>query len=95
MKQATAKKRIPLALVAADESRTSGERFPVSSYTLDLSVYSRLAEAPSEKDRNFHRPLRTEDFLQVQLATVREGYNHRRWPPYIIAKFLRADVIER
>jgi hypothetical protein len=94
MKQATAQKRIPLALVNS-EPRTAVESSPIKSYLWERFTYSRLAEASAENGQKFHRPLRTEDVLQVQMATVREGYNHRRWPPDIIAKFMRADVIAR
>lgn len=41
------------------------------------------------------RPLTTEDFLKVEMATVRESENFRRWPQDVVAKFLAADVIKR
>ncbi|HKZ76747.1 MAG TPA: hypothetical protein VJ124_00380 [Pyrinomonadaceae bacterium] len=39
------------------------------------------------------QPLRTEEFMQVELVTVREGCTHRRWPPQVVMKFFVAEVI--
>lgn len=38
------------------------------------------------------RPLSTEELCKLELATFREGVNHRRWPREIIEQFLAAPV---
>lgn len=38
------------------------------------------------------RPLSNEELCKLQLATFREGVNHRRWPKEIIEQFLAAQV---
>ena len=53
------------------------------------SNYSRR----QEKTRPLElRPLSTEELCKLQLATFREGVNHRRWPREIIEQFLAAQV---
>ncbi len=94
MRQLSLRKRTPLALVAATESQAMGERFYMNSYILDRSFYGWLAEGQQGNDRHC-RPITTEDFQRVQLATIREGHNHRRWPREVLEKFLTADVIGR
>ena len=37
--------------------------------------------------------LTTEDYVQVMLATIREGRHHVNWPQDVVAQFLAADVI--
>ena len=39
------------------------------------------------------RVLTTQDYIQVMLATTREGHTHQRWPAGAFAKFMAADVI--
>jgi len=39
--------------------------------------------------------LTTEEFIQVNLVTVRESKAHRCWPPDVIATFLAAEVIRQ
>lgn len=94
MRQLSLNKRTPLALVAATESQMLGERFQMNSYVLDRSFYGWLAEVPQGSQQYFP-PITTEDFVQVELATIREGHNHRRWPREVLEKFLAADVIGR
>jgi hypothetical protein len=38
------------------------------------------------------RPLSTEELCRVNLATLREGVNHRRWPREVIEQFLAVQV---
>ena len=38
------------------------------------------------------RPISIEELRKLELATFREGVNHRRWPREIIAQFLAAEV---
>jgi hypothetical protein len=37
--------------------------------------------------------LTTEDYVQVMLATIREGRQHARWPTEVVAHFLAAEVV--
>jgi hypothetical protein len=38
------------------------------------------------------RPLSTEELCLVNLATLREGVNHRRWPREVVEQFLAVQV---
>jgi hypothetical protein len=49
-------------------------------------------EVKAARPLSFHR-LTTEDFIQVKLATFREGTKHCFWPTDVLEKFLAADVI--
>lgn len=37
--------------------------------------------------------LTTQDYINVMLATIREGFRHERWPKDVVASFLAAEVI--
>lgn len=37
--------------------------------------------------------LTTQDYVQVMLATIREGGSHARWPSDVVAHFMAADVV--
>jgi len=37
--------------------------------------------------------LTTQDYVQVMLATIREGSSHARWPAEVVAHFLAAEVV--
>ena len=37
--------------------------------------------------------LTTQDYVQVMLATIREGRHHARWPTEVVAHFLAAEVV--
>ena len=37
--------------------------------------------------------LTTQDYVQVMLATIREGRHHARWPTEVVAHFLKAEVV--
>lgn len=37
--------------------------------------------------------LTTQDYVQVMLATIREGRDHARWPTDVVAHFLAAEVV--
>lgn len=39
------------------------------------------------------RPVTTEEFISVNLATRGERYNHRRWPREVVEAFLAAKVV--
>lgn len=38
--------------------------------------------------------LTTEDFVQVNLATVRESSRHRYWPTDVVERFLTAELVK-
>ena len=38
--------------------------------------------------------LTTEEFVQVNLATVRESSRHRYWPADVVERFLTAEVVK-
>ena len=46
-------------------------------------------------DRLRRRSLTLTEVTRVNFATVREGTEHRHWPPEVVISFLAADVIKR
>ena len=38
------------------------------------------------------RPVTTAEFSLVNLATIREGFNHCRWPREVIERFLAVEA---
>jgi len=52
-------------------------------------------DQPSIADRLRRRPLTLAEVTRVNFATVREGTEHRHWPPEVVLSFLDADVIRR
>ena len=52
-------------------------------------------EQPTIDDRLGRRPLTSAEVTRVNFATVREGTEHRHWPPEVVLSFLDADVIRR
>lgn len=47
----------------------------------------------SEADGMLSSELTTEEYVQVMLATIREGRQHARWPTEVVAHFLAAEVV--
>jgi hypothetical protein len=90
MKQQALKKRQSLALVTIVETAPLQEQsrslLPVRSFRGWLSPVPKSADGPTL------RPLTTEDFVQVELATIRESRVHAFWPTEVIARFLDAEV---
>lgn len=41
----------------------------------------------------FPAKLTTQEYVQVMLATIREGASHPRWPREVVEHFLAAEVI--
>jgi len=93
MKQAVQKKRAALSVISRAHFAPAINVFNANPYSSSRS-FTWSSGAASDSRRQL-RPLTTEDFLQVNLATVRESNTHRLWPPYVIAKFRRAEVITR
>jgi hypothetical protein len=52
-------------------------------------------DQPSVADRLRRRSLTLTEVTRVNFATVREGTEHRHWPPEVVISFLAADVIKR
>jgi len=52
-------------------------------------------DQPSIIDRLGRRPLTSSEVTRVNFATVREGNEHRHWPPEVVLTFVAADVIKR
>jgi len=63
------------------------------------SVASNLVHSPQDQasiaDRLRRRPLTLAEVTRVNFATVREGTEHRHWPPEVVLSFIAADVIKR
>lgn len=51
-------------------------------------------EGNGEAVRMLPGKLTTQDYVQVMLATIREGRHHARWPTEVVAHFLAAEVVE-
>lgn len=90
MKQLAVKKRQPLALMPVTQP------IPVPAEDPGLSLVKAfrgwLAPYPMNADGPKVRPLTTEDFVQVELATIRESRSHAIWPTEVIARFLDAEL---
>jgi len=52
-------------------------------------------EQPDSADQLRRRSLTLTEAARVNFATVREGTEHRHWPPEVVISFLAADVIKR
>jgi hypothetical protein len=66
----------------------------VQTRTKEHNNYSSQQQEPMlnrSKNRN-PRPLTTDEVCQVNLATIREGVNHCRWPVEVIQRFLAVEV---
>jgi len=61
--------------------------------TLDHSTVSQDQRGNAEQLRR--RSLTLTEVTRVNFATVREGTEHRHWPPEVVISFLAADVIKR
>ena len=64
------------------------------------SVASTLVQSSVTQDQSSiagwrRRPLTLAEVTRVNFATVREGTEHRHWPPEVVISFLAADVIKR
>ena len=44
------------------------------------------------QEQQIENSLTTEELYIVNLATIREGVNHRRWPREVIERFLLAEA---
>lgn len=82
------KKHAPLSLVSTSTPASEARDFAISSY-VRKSAYGPV------RVNQYSARMTTEDFVNVELATVREGKSHRFWPSDVVLKFIAADVITR
>ena len=61
--------------------------------TLDQSTLPQDQPGPADQSRR--RSLSLTEATRVNFATVREGTEHRHWPPEVVISFLAAEVIKR
>src|SRR5687767_9923934 len=60
-----------------------------------LTSVSSTPQPPSARTILGKLTLNATDVTRVNRATVREGLEHRHWPPEVVQTFMRADVIKR
>ena len=53
-----------------------------------------MAEGSQPVNRVRPARLTTDEYVQVMMATIREGHHHARWPKEVLAHFLAAEVIK-
>jgi hypothetical protein len=86
-----------LALVSsAQESTNAPEQRsepPVDYF--DGWLTSVATEVVQEQRPAAKRALTLDDIIKVSRSTIREGSEHRHWPPDVVKKFLVAEVINR
>lgn len=63
---------------------------PVGKNSNDSSYSKR--QKKTKLPRFLLRPLSPEELCRVDLATFREGVNHRRWPREVVEQFLAVQV---
>ena len=61
--------------------------------TLDQSTLPQ--DERDDSDQLRRRSLTLTEVMRVNFATVREGTEHRHWPPEVVLGFLAAEVIKR
>ena len=93
VKEFAQKRGLPLTF-AASKTAPEKDQFDVSAELLRDSFDGWISGVGPSRHWRETRPLRTEDFMQVELVTVREGSRHRRWPPQVVMKFFLAEVIK-
>ncbi len=60
-----------------------------------VEKHSNCSSYPERQETILHRelmPVTSEEACQVDLATVREGVNHIRWPREVIERFLQLEM---
>lgn len=77
--------------VFIDTPRTSLTRAPKRALQLCPPVEAESLVGVSVSD--VPSRMTTQDYVQVMLATVREGRRHARWPKEVLEHFLAAEVV--
>jgi hypothetical protein len=93
MKQSALKKSASLQLVTASAAENMSTAYPDQVRDFEKPVTGRWPELVRPRQQYWPRPLTSEEFVRVEMATVREGYAHPVWPPDVFGKFLTAEVI--
>ena len=93
MKEFVQKKRRPLSLV--NTPATVDGSFDATLHILNRSFQGWVQGVGPNGHWHDFQALTTEEFLQVNLATVRESNCHRYWPPEVLESFRLAEVITR
>ena len=77
-----------------DPSSQAGLLTSVIEQSTERSLQTRQRKAAVCTRGSYTRhPLTTEEVTNVEVATIRESTNHRRWPKEVIEKFLASDSI--
>ena len=80
------------AIVLDHDLRRPSE--PKQKHGLRLCQPVEIQQAGNGDAVNLHSlELTTDDYVQVMLATIREGHHHARWPTEVIEHFLAAEVM--
>ena len=88
------RKKQPLTLVQPEvhESAAPAVRNrPRPDWRAAMNIATRRFSQKCNSPRSLR--LSEADFMRVSNATVREGESHRVWPPDVVEKFRRAEVI--
>lgn len=81
-----------MSQVLVREDRPSASLPQKRTLQLCRPVVESVASQP-EGDTRQPGSLTTPEYIDVMLATIREGFRHERWPKDVVAKFLAAEVI--
>ena len=85
-----------LALVPpAEESITSQQQIAEQEIDYDGWLTSMAPAVVQERRPATKCSLTLDDIIQVRRSTIREGAEHRHWPPDVVRRFLVAEVITR
>ncbi len=97
MNQRSALKPSPLALVPPAEESNNAQRQRAERQRdyFDGWLTSVASGVGPERRPAANRALTMDDIVQVRRSTIREGADHRPWPPEVVRKFLVAEVIKR
>jgi len=93
-----ARKQAPLSLVATapEQNQTAKTSSSLNGFFDGwLTSVSPTPQPPSSRTILGKLTLSATDVTRVNRATVREGLEHRHWPPEVVQTFMRADVIKR
>lgn len=63
----------------------------LTNESTNINLYQQERSLRTSEALNL-KPLTIEELCNVQLATVRESTNHRRWPPNVIQHFLTVEL---
>lgn len=93
----SALKASPLSLVRSVEESTipTEQRSEPPADYFDGWLTSVATEVVQPRRLPAKRALTLDDIIKVSRSTIREGSDHRHWPPDVVKKFLVAEVINR